>query len=59
MNATRSSCLPGEEYRDLVPARLELEDGVHTRVEERWAMGDTMGKEVVHRPAGGRGGEAL
>ena len=42
-----------------MPARLELEDGVNTRVEERWAMGDTMGKEVVHRPAGGRGGEAL
>ena len=36
-------------------SRLELEDGVHTRFEERWGVGDTMGKVVVHRPAGGRG----
>ena len=38
-----------------MPARLELEDGVHTRFEDRWGVGDTMGKVVVYRPAGGRG----
>ena len=42
-------------YRDLVPARLELDGGVHSRFEERWGVGDTMGKVVVHRPGGGRG----
>jgi hypothetical protein len=28
---------------------------VHSRFEERWGVGDTMGKVVVHRPGGGRG----
>ena len=38
-----------------MPARLELEGGVHSRFEERLGVGDTMGKVVVHRPGGGRG----
>jgi hypothetical protein len=38
-----------------VPARLELEGGVHSRFEERLGVGDSMGKVVVHRPGGGRG----
>ena len=38
-----------------MPARLELEGGVHSRFEERLGVGDSMGKVVVHRPGGGRG----
>ena len=55
MNTICSSCTPRQVYRDLVPARLELEGGVHSRFEERLGVGDTMGKVVVHRPGGGRG----
>ena len=54
-SSTNSSCTPVQVYRDLVPARLELDGGVHSRFEERWGVGDTMGKVVVHRPGGGRG----
>ena len=53
MNFTISSCLPGEEYRDLVPPKLELEDGVHTRFEERRGNMDTICKVLVHRAARG------
>ena len=54
-SSSNSSCTPVQVYRDLVPARLELDGGVHSRFEERWGVGDTMGKVVVHRPGGGRG----
>jgi len=54
-HSTSSSSYPGQEFRDLVPARLELEGGAHTRFEERWGVGDTLGKMVVHRPSGSRG----
>ena len=55
LNTSSSSCTPRQVYRDLVPARLELEGGVHSRFEERLGVGDSMGKVVVHRPGGGRG----
>ena len=55
MNSSSSSCTHRQVCRDMVPARLELEGGVHSRFEERWGVGDTMGKVVVHRPGCGRG----
>ena len=33
LNTSSSSCTPRQVYRDLVPARLELEGGVHSRFE--------------------------
>jgi len=43
-----------KSLRDTVPARLELDRGGHTKFEERWGAGDTLGKLVVHKPVGGR-----